>query len=263
MKLCSATRATLVSFKPVFLHFELLIEMGRLCEAVFGRKKLPERCLIYAGSYIPKRKEFVRNLFENWQRIKGQWVKYSFAYAARREFLVIFNVYGAAMVLEIIQLLKDGDARKIFLAGALGGKELPVGTLVLPTKIIDKTGFVSADKPGKQIVRPRRDCLKRLRKILGNLGVAYVEGGIVSVPCVLHNIDHIKKFVEQRPSILGVELETSTFYHYSQRESLDGYALLYISDNKKYDIISGAKNVEEARKKSLTKITHIATKILE
>jgi len=45
--------------------------MGRLCEAIFGRKELPERCLIYAGSYVPKRKEWIRNHFEKWQHIRG------------------------------------------------------------------------------------------------------------------------------------------------------------------------------------------------
>lgn len=145
----------------------------------------------------------------------------------------------------------------------MGGKDLPVGTLVLPTKIIDKTGFVFADKPSKQTVEPKEDSLKRLKKILDNLEEAYTEGTIVSVPCVLHNIHHIKKFVEEETSILGVEMETSTFYHYSQKETLESYALLYISDNKKYDIISGAKSVQEARRKSLKTITKVAMKILE
>lgn len=41
--------------------------------------------------------------------------------------------------------------RGFFFVGSLGGKDLPVETLVLPTKIVDKTGFVSADDPSKQI----------------------------------------------------------------------------------------------------------------
>jgi len=236
--------------------------MGRLSEAIFGRKKLPERCLIYAGTYVPNKKEWVKSFFDKWQRIKGYWVRYSFAYRDGIEYLLIFNVYGAAMVLEIIQLLKDGSAKKVFLIGSLGGKDLPVGTLVLPTKIIDKTGFVSVDNLSKQVVEPKEDSLKRLKEVLNNLSEDYVEGEIVSVPCALHNIEHIKNFVEQETSILGVEMETSTFYHYSQKESLENYALLYISDNKKYGLISEAKNVQEARRKSLKTITHVATETL-
>ncbi|MGQ9597033.1 MAG: hypothetical protein ACUVQY_07795 [Thermoproteota archaeon] len=44
--------------------------------------------------------------------------------------------------------------RGFFFVGSLGGKDLLVGTLVLPTKIVDKTGFVSADDPSKQIRSP-------------------------------------------------------------------------------------------------------------
>jgi len=237
--------------------------MGKLSEAIFGKKKLPERCLIYAGSYVPKRKEWVKAHFEKWQRIRGYWVKYSFANISSREYLLIFNVYGAAMILEIIQLLKDGGAMKIFFIGALGGKDLPIGTLVLPTRIIDKTGFVSADDPNKRIVKPQEDSLKRMKEALNSLGQVYTEGEIVSVPCVLHNIDHIKKFVEQNANILGVEIETSTFYHYTEKENLESYALLYISDNKEHYIISRSKEVQEARRKALKTITHAATEILK
>ncbi|MEM3390082.1 MAG: hypothetical protein QW491_11830 [Thermoproteota archaeon] len=121
--------------------------MGRLSEAIFGRKKLPERCLISAGAYVAKRKEWVKSLFDRWQLIRGYWVCYSFAFKNGRDYLLVFNVYGAAVTLEVIRLLKDGGVKRVFFIGSLGCKELPVGTLVLPTKIVDKTGFVAADIP--------------------------------------------------------------------------------------------------------------------
>ena len=40
------------------------------------------------------------------------------------------------MVLEIVQLLKEGEAKKVFFIGSLGGKELQIGTLVLPTRAL-------------------------------------------------------------------------------------------------------------------------------
>ncbi len=238
------------------------LTLGRFSEAVFGREKLPESCLIYAGAYLPKRKEWVRRLFDKWQRLRGYWVRYSSAFKKGREYLLIFNVYGAATTFEIIQLLKDGGCKKVFFIGSLGGKDLPVGTLVLPTKVIDKTGFVWVDEPDKQIVEPEGRSLERLRKVLKDMGQDYVEGTIVSVPCVLHNIDHVRKFVEEEADVIGVELETSTFLHYTQKEGLESYALLYISDNKKHDIISKAKSVQEARKKSLRNITEVAMRVL-
>ncbi|MEM2917223.1 MAG: hypothetical protein QXN63_02565 [Candidatus Bathyarchaeia archaeon] len=235
--------------------------MGRFSEAVFGRK-LPERCLIYAGSYVPERKEWVKNIFDEWQRIRGYWIKYSLAYKNGKEYLLVFNVYGASMTLELIQLLKDGDVKKTFFIGSLGGKDLPIGKLVLPTKITDKTGVVQIENPNKQVIEPEQNSLKKLRESLKNLNVDYVEGEIVSVPCVLHDIKHLRDLVEQSPHVLGVDLETSVFYYFAQKENLESYALLYVSDNKRYDIISGAKNVQEARRKSLITITKIATQVL-
>lgn len=237
--------------------------MGRFSKLLFGREELPDRCIIYAGAYVPVRKDWVRSSFEQWNRIKGNWMKYTFATKKGKEYLLVYNVYGGAVTLEIIQVLKDGNAKKVFFIGSLGGKDLPIGTMVIPTKVVDKAGLVSLDNPNKRIVEPDENCLKKLKAVLRDLRINYVEGKIASVPCALHNINHIKELVEEESSIIGVEIETSTFYHYSQKESLENYALLYISDNKKYDFISRAQNVREARKNALKTITRVATEILD
>ena len=237
--------------------------MGRFSKVLFGREELPDGCIIYAGSYVPVRKEWVRSIFGQWNRIKGNWVKYTFATKKGKEYLLVYNVYGGAIALELLHLLKDGNVKKVFLIGSLGGKDLPIGTIIIPTKVIDKAGLVSVDNPHKQIVEPDEKSLKKLKEVLCGLGINYVEGKIASVPCVLHNINHVKELIEQESSIIGVDIETSTFHYYSQKESFENYALLYISDNKKYDIISQAQNVQEARKKALKTITRVATEILK
>jgi len=237
--------------------------MGRFSTAIFGRKKLPERCLIYGGFYVPQRKEWVRSFFDAWSRIKGNWVKYSFATRNGREYLLVFNVYGGAVTLELIHLLKDGEAKKVFFIGSMGGKDLPIGTLVVPTEVVDKAGLVMVYDPSKQIIKADRNSLKLLKTVLNRLGQDHVEGKIVSVPCALHKIRHVKDFIKQDVNVLGVELETSTFCFYSQKEGLENYVLLYVSDNRDYDIISQAKTVKEARKKALKTITHIALETLD
>jgi purine-nucleoside phosphorylase len=176
--------------------------------------------------------------------------------------MIIFNVYGASMILEIIQLLKEGETARVFLIGSMGGKDLPIGTLVLPNRVIDKTGIVSADEPQKKTVKPEKLTLQRIKQTLRTLNEPYVEGTIASVPCVLHNIQHIKDSIEKNPRILGMECETSAFYHYSAKQSLEAYALLYVSDNREHDIISGGTNLWKARKKALQTITTVATEVL-
>jgi purine-nucleoside phosphorylase len=247
----------------IVLILQLFVDfMGRLSEAIFGRTSLPESCIIYGGAYVPERKEWIRSVFDKWQRIEGYWGRHSYAYRNKIEYLLIFNVYGPPMVLEIFNLLKDGGAKKVFFIGSMGGKDLPVGKIVLPSKVIDKTGFVSADDPSKQIAEPNECCLKGMRETLAKFKIDYVEGETVAVPCVFHNIQHISNFIEQEKRVLGMEIETSAFYHYAQKEGLESYALLYVSDNRQHDIISKAKDVREARKKSLKMMTLIATEIL-
>ncbi len=167
------------------------------------------------------------------------------------------------MTLELIHLLKDGEAKKVFFIGSMGGKDLPIGTLVVPTEVVDKAGLVMVYDPSKQIIKADRNSLKRLITVLNRLGQDHVEGKIVSVPCALHKISHVKDFIKQDVDVLGVELETSTFTFYSQKEGLENYVLLYVSDNRDYDIISQAKTVKEARKKALKTITHIALETLD
>lgn len=237
--------------------------MGRFSEADFGRDELPERCIIFAGAYVPQRKDWVRSVFDRWDRIEGTWVKYVFATKEGKEYLLVYNVYGGAVTLELLQLLKDGNVKKVFLVGSMGGKDLPIGAIVMPTSVVDKAGIVSVDAPHIEIVEAEEKYLKKLRGVLRDLQIDFVEGKIASVPCVLHNIDHIKELVEKDSSIVGVELETSTFYYNSQRDGFENYALLYVSDNKKYDIIDQAQYVREVRKNALRTITRAATEILK
>lgn len=237
--------------------------MGRFSRLTFGREELPERCIIYAGAYVPQRKNWVRSVFDEWNRIKGTWVKYAFATRESKEYLLVYNVYGGAVTLELLQLLKDGNVKKVFFVGSLGGKDLPIGTIVVPTGVVDEAGIVSVDTPNMQIVKPEEKYLKKLREVLRRLRIDFFEGKIASVPCVLHSINHIKELVEKDSSIVGVEIETSTFYYYSQKEGFENYALLYVSDNKKYDIIDQAQHVKEVRKNALRTITRVATEILK
>lgn len=236
--------------------------MGKFSEFTFGRSKLPERCLIYGGAYGARRKDWVRRSFDRWNRIRGNWMKYTFATKKRKNYMVVFNVYGGSMTLELLRLLRDGGVKRVCFVGSLGAKDLPIGRIVLPSKVIDRAGPVLADDPSSEIITPDEGSLTRLRRALQDLRISHVEGTITSVPCVLHNIPGVKRFVEQDPAILGVELEISTFYYYSKKDGLENYALLYVSDNEKHSIISRAKNVREARRNALRSITNVALELL-
>jgi len=189
-------------------------------------------------------------------------MKYTFAAKKRKNYMVVFNVYGGSMTLELLRLLRDGGVKRVFFVGSLGAKDLPIGSMVLPLKVVDRAGPVLVDDRSSEIVTPDEGSLARLRRALQDLGISHVEGTITSVPCVLHNLPEVKRLVEQDQAVLGVELEMSTFYYYSKKDGLENYALLYVSDNEKHSIISRAKNVREARRNALRSITNVALELL-
>lgn len=236
--------------------------MGVFSKAIFGRERLPSSCLIYAGAYLPLRKEWVRNKFDEWERVRGSWIRFTFSRKGDKEFLVVFNVYGSQLLLEVLHLLKDGESKKVFFAGSVGAKYLPVGALILPIEAIDKTGMVSVDDPERKIVCAEQMSLTRIRSILRTLQVDWTEGNTASVPCVLHDIKRVKDFVERENSIVGIDMELSNFIHFSQKLGLESGALVYVSDNKKHDVISSSRTVHEARRKSLRIITQVAIEFL-
>ena len=236
--------------------------MGNLSKAVFGRRNLPQECILYGGAYLPSRKDVIRVLFDSWPRIKGSWVKHTYAKSQGEEYLVVLNVYGGSIALEVLHLLKDGGCTRVFFIGSMYAKDLPIGRLVIPTLVIDMAGPPTIDDSHKRVIKLDPIIRLRLQETLEARRMAYAERKIVSVPAVLHGIDHVLKLVAEDESIAGVEMETSTFNHFSSKLGLKGYPLLHVSDNEKYGVISRAKTVWEARRRALRESTDIALEVL-
>ena len=240
-----------------------LASMGKFSLNEFGRSKLPSRAIFCAGVYLPGRKDVVRRSFQSWERIRGTWIRYSFARHAGKEYVVLFGVYGAAMALEALQLLRDGEVRSAFFVGSMYAKKLPVGAIFIPTEIEDRAGIVPIDDPRASYATPDKTILALTRAELKKRKVTYSEGRISSVPAVLHGIEHVHDSVRLDRSIMGQEMEGSTFLHFTKKHGIRSGALLYVSDNERHSIISGAKGVREARRRALKNIARVAVEVLQ
>jgi purine-nucleoside phosphorylase len=236
--------------------------MGRFSLATFGKKTLPERCIIFAGAYVPSRKDTIRPLFDKWRLVRANWLPYAFAGKQRKNYLILFNIYGASMTLEALHLLKDGGASSVFFIGSMFAKHVPIGTPVIPIGVVDKAGIVLIDDPTRTTVVPANSSVKALKLAFRRLSVHFEEARVVSVPCVLHGVGSVTKFIENSEDIEGVEMEASTFLHFTQKLHMTSYAVLYVSDNKRVDVISPVKKVREARRKALRSITKVALDLL-
>ena len=236
---------------------------GKFSKAAFGRGSLPVACLLYAGDYVPQRMDWIRDIFDKWSGVKGCSIKYCFTTKNDTEYLLIFGIYGGALCFETLRLLRDGGIKKVFFIGSMGAKQLPIGTLVIPTTVVDRAGIVSVDDPEKENVEIGSESRGKLETVLKALGAEYVAGKIVSVPCVLHGIDHVKNLVKKDDLILGVEMEVSTFYYFSRKEGLESYALLWVSDNRTEDLINKSKLRARAGKRGIRTITEVALQTMK
>jgi purine-nucleoside phosphorylase len=236
--------------------------MGRFAKVVFGREKLPKNCIVYAGVALPARISFVTRHFDIAERVRGKWVQYTYARKGGKEYFLCFNIYGAAVMLEVLYLLKDGGADKIFFVGSFGGKHLSIGTLVVPEIIIDKAGIVLVDDPKSHQVKVKQKSREKVKSALEETGREYVTGEIASVPSVLYGIENSQKLSGPGESTLGVELELSTFHYFSGKLGLEAFSLVYVNDNAQHDIISGERSLQIARQKALETATDIALKVL-
>lgn len=235
--------------------------MGRISKLVFGRSRLPKTCIIYAGVHTPKMIDKVKQLFDESSETDEDFVRHAFAKKHGKEFLACFGVYGAVETLELLQCLKDGDTEAVIFVGSMYAKSLPIGTIVLPIKVIDRAGIVSLDDPKHEKTPADPAALETLRSVLEVDHIKYEEATIVSVPSVLHGVESILSFVEGRRDVTGVELELSTLFHFGKKLEIKTYALVYVSDNAKADILDRPKSLQ-VRRKAYQTVQRMALEIL-
>ncbi len=237
--------------------------MGRFSQTVFGQTRLPSRAVICAGVYLPSRKDAFRRTFDHWERTRGSWIRYSFGRLGEKEYAVLFGIYGAAMMLETVQLVREGGVHSVFMVGSMYAKSLPVGEIVIPTTIEDRAGVVAVDDSSASLATPDNAMLAFTRDELETRKLLYTEGMVSSVPAVLHGIERIHRSIRDDHRIIGHEMEGSTFLHFTRKHGVRAGALFYVSDNERHSIISGAKGTRVARRKALRTAATVAVAVLQ
>lgn len=202
--------------------------MGDYSKAVFRRGELPEIAVIRAGAHFIERAERTLQYFDDVEELRGTWMPYCYGKVNKREVLIVFNVYGAATMLEIIRLLEDGGVKYIGFIGSAFSKKDPVGQQLLIKTIFDQAGIALLDGV-KRIERQER-LVEMQREIFVKENVPYSEVNLVSVPAVMHGIDSVNEFIA-RDEVDALEMELSTFFHFTQQSGIDTFAFVYVSDN--------------------------------
>jgi purine-nucleoside phosphorylase len=225
--------------------------MGDISKAVFEREYLPKTVIIRAGGYYERRSQLLLSQFDDVEEKRLEWCPFTYAKSNGMEYLVIFNVYGASVTLEVLKILKEGSVENVLFIGSMFSKNCDIGQYLLIREVIDRTGLVSLASGSSDAVQVNPKFRQRLETYFQENNIRYETAKIMSVPCVLHGIEHIQLELKEDDTIEGVEMELSTFYHFGQQMGLNLYSFLYVSDNPTHHMMTTNIPVRELRKERM------------
>ena len=58
-------------------------------------------------------------------------------------------------------------------------------------------------------------------------------------------------------------MELSTLYHFANKLGINAYAIVYVYDNTKHDIMHRSKSVDQARRRAFQTTQRIALEVLQ
>ena len=207
--------------------------MGDWSKWELGRERLPERAIIFGGNTPRSSIDRMVNSYDRVLFHKHDNYEPFIVESNGAEMLLAFQVYGAALVADLLWLLADGGVGSAVFVGAAYGRhpELRVADCVVPTKVRCLDGF-SIAVGAANYVHPDPDLRDQLLGALRTAGESFREGPTVSVPSTFFHGDE----AQIPPEVLALEIEAASFLHVANRNSLSAAAVLIISDNATHSL---------------------------
>lgn len=233
--------------------------MGKWAKRDFGREKIGETGIIIAGTAKPEFEKEVLNLFD---RVISSKDSVYHEYLVEKNGItcpVIFNVYGAPAMIDVLTIMHDGGCRNIIFIGyAYGGfKNLDVGSIVLTDKAYHFEGIYHHIEPDRKAAFPDKDLKKKIKELFKKNKIACVEGSNISVPAVTFQLPHNnKEYKSINP--LTCEMELASCLSRAKDIGMRAAGILIISDNRKSSI--GDETKRKLRHESKIKVLKTITK---
>src|SRR3989344_5188907 len=110
--------------------------MGHLAKSLFGKDKIGSIGVVLAGT---NKKEFEKKILSYFDKTLNFKDSVYHAYLARKnniDYPIVFNVYGAPAMIDVMTEMHDGGCRTIIFVGyAYGGfKNINIGSVVVPNQ---------------------------------------------------------------------------------------------------------------------------------
>lgn len=231
--------------------------MGSWAKSLFGRESFDDVAIVLAGTIKPEVEKEIVSFFDEVVSCNDA-VYHAYLVRKGKKFIpVVFNVYGAPAMMDVLTELHDGGVRNVvFIGYAYGGlkDDLPIGSFVVPSKAYHFHGLYHHSEPSREFDVPDSKLLKVFEELLKKKKIKFRNGINISVPAVTFQLPHHNKKY-QKIDPLTVEMELAACFSRAKDIGIRSVGCLIISDNRKVSIgDSTKKRLRYESKVRLTKL---------
>lgn len=215
--------------------------MGKFAEDDFGKSKFGSVGIIVAGTSNKEIEDEVLSFFDKKITFKDSVYHSYLAEKNGVNYPIIFNVYGAPVVIDALASMHDGGCKNVIFVGfAYGFRDVHVGDIVISTESHHFEGIYSIFDKKKAFSQGDKKLTAILKKIFDIDKIHYLEGKNISVPAVSFQLPHSNKFYKKiKP--LTLEMELASFFARAKDLGIRAAGVLVISDTKEASIIDKSK----------------------
>ena len=211
--------------------------MGKWAKSLFGKEKFSDVGIVVAGTNSPEFEKSILRLFDKVISSKDAVYHGHLVSKKGKDYPIVFNVYGAPAMVDVLTEMHDGGCKTIFFVGsAYGGfRNLGVGSIVLPVKSYHFEGIYHHLEPDRNVDCPDKELMVRLESLFKKKKIPYARGANISVPAVTFQLPHAnEEYRKINPST--VEMELASCYSRAKDIGMRAMGILIISDNRKTSI---------------------------
>ena len=206
--------------------------MGAWAEHEFGVKTLPPRAYLFAGTSGASKIDavvgsFGKVLFHH-QDVYDRYL------VSGGDATVMFQLYGAPIMCDLVTVLKDGGVEEAVFFGYAYGieKGMRVGDCVVPPQVQALDGVTVRLGAGSHCT-PDAELTATIADVLRQNRITFRSGKSVSVPATFWHGDER----EIEPDAIALEMEFAAFCHCARVAGIRAGGLFVISDTKDHGLL--------------------------
>jgi len=201
--------------------------MGAWAKYEFGATTLPPRAYLFAGTSSRDKIDAVVSSFG--KVLFHRHDTYERYLLTGRDATVMFQLYGAPIVCDLVTVLKDGDVKEaVFFGYAYGIADgMRVGDLVVPSQVQTLDGVTTRLGAGTYTA-PNVEMTEIISGVLQRSQLPFLSGKTVSVPATFWHGDES----QIDPDAVALELEFAAFCHCARTAGIKAGGLFVISDTR-------------------------------